>query len=98
MNASLFLILIGSGFLVLSLMWFAAFTWSAFLDWRHAPHFRSFCEGQENVRNRLVTDSWWFGESPETQGLLADLGCGVDVSRAREKWRKARAKAQEQIQ
>lgn len=63
---------------------------TAFRDWRHEPHQRSHYEGFKDALNRLGNDSWWFSESPETMQLLADLSRGVDVSQAREKWRKAR--------
>jgi hypothetical protein len=72
---------------VLCCMW----VWDSLLEWRHEPHQRSFLEGFQDARNRLQNDAWWFGESPETMQLLAELARGVPVSDAREKWRRARA-------
>lgn len=64
--------------------------YEAFFDWRHEPHQRSYLEGREDAGQRLQNDAWWFSESPETMTLLQDLGRGMNVSEAREKWRKAR--------
>jgi hypothetical protein len=79
-------------------VWLFIASMESLRDWRREPHQWSFLEGQQHARNRLANDSWWFSESPETCELLRDLSRGVDVSTAREKWRKAQeAKAMESV-
>ena len=85
-----FLAIIGAAVLVLAVVGCYMICVDAFLDWRREPHRRSFYEGEQRVRNSITSDSWWFSESPETMELIANLGRGMDVSDAREKWRKSR--------
>lgn len=81
---------------VLVAMWLAVMmAVAAFLDWRKEPHRRSYCEGQADQSNRLANDAWWFSESPETCELLRNLARGMNVSEAREAWRKMRASSTE---
>jgi hypothetical protein len=50
---------------------------------------KSFIEGGEAERSRLLSNSWWFSEHVPTMNLLADLAKGCDVSEARDRWREA---------
>lgn len=95
MNIAIYLLAgVGGVVLLLAAVAICLLSYWEFLDWRHAPHIRSYGEGFDDARNRLANDAWWFGESPETCELLRDLARGMSVSEAREKWRKARAKAE----
>ena len=84
------LMLLGAVVAVIVALWLCVYAREEFLDWRHEPHARSFDEGCEHVRNRLLNDAWWFGESPETMRLVQDLARGVSVAEARDNWRKVR--------
>ncbi len=91
MQASVWTLVIIGGLVVTIAAGFAVMlAITAFLDWRHEPHQRSFYEGGVDFRNRLANDAWWFSESPETCELLRELARGVNVSEARDRWRKAR--------
>jgi hypothetical protein len=85
-----FLAVIGAAVAGLAVVAGFALAFDTFLDWRHAPHQRSFYEGHERLKSQLMHDSWWFSESPETMTLLQDLSRGLSVDTARDKWRRAR--------
>lgn len=87
-----FLAIIGGVVIATATICACCLAYEAFFDWRHEPHQRSYLEGREDAGQRLQNDAWWFSESSETMLLLQDLGRGMNVSEAREKWRKARAK------
>jgi hypothetical protein len=99
MDITFWLLAIIGGFVSLcAVAALVAISVNAFRDWRSEPHQRSFYEGGQEARNRLMNDAWWFSESPETCELLRDLGRGVNVSDARDKWRKARSVAEIQTE
>jgi hypothetical protein len=93
--AELFLLLIGAAtalsFAVVGCLWCISYV----LEWFEKTDWRSFAAGREDgkevVLNRFRADAWWFSESPETTQLISELANGVNVSEAREHWRKARA-------
>lgn len=89
--ALLVLATIGSIVVLVATVAALGMAYDAFLEWRREPHYRSFQEGCEHARNRMMNDAWWFSESPETMTLIQELARGVNVSDAREKWRKSRA-------
>lgn len=88
--ASYVLMVTGAIVLLFAVVAIAVIAYDAFTDWMATPNKRSFDDGCAHVRHRLLSDAWWFGESPETMVLLQDIARGMDVSQAREKWRKAR--------
>lgn len=86
-----FLVTVGAVVTILAGVGLCIFAVDQFFEWRHAPHQRSYRQGEAAAYNHLANDSWWFSESQETMELLANLARGMSVSDAREKWRKARA-------
>jgi hypothetical protein len=61
----------------------------------HGPSYEA---GREFERYRLMSDSWWFSESPATTNLLQDLARdGASVYAVRERWRKARAEDESEL-
>jgi hypothetical protein len=85
------LAIVGGGVVCVAIFAAGIVAWNWLCEWHHTPHVRSYAAGFDDARNRLLGDAWWFGESPETCELLRDLARGVDVSQAREKWRKAKS-------
>lgn len=67
--------------------------WDLYLEWRRAPHQRSFQEGFKEARQILWKEAQWFREDESTLQLLVDLSRGVDTNDARDRWRQSRAKA-----
>lgn len=65
--------------------------------WWLNPHAPSVDHGFKLSQERLIGDSWWFSESPATMQLLRDLASGVNVSVARDTWRKSRVLPAEAI-
>lgn len=89
------LIVLGSAVALLVLIAAGAYI----LDWLNRRvvepwRFRVAQAEYERFRERLMTDAWWFSEDPPTMALVMEMAStGYDVSRARENWRRERAKA-----
>ena len=50
-------------------------------------------DGQRQVRERLMQQSWWFSEDEATMEMLQDIARDAqDISHVRDKWRAARAR------
>lgn len=75
----------------------AIVAWVFFCDWLRdkydEPHVPSYDEGYKQALNRLKSDSWWFSEDTVTMELICNLST-MNVSDAREIWRKARSEKQ----
>jgi hypothetical protein len=68
------------------------FLFEAVVEWKQSTHLRSFEEGQQDTRDRLMSDSWWFSECEATMKLIQNLAKGMGADDARSTWRYARTK------